>query len=260
MRKQTTVNELATATKSASAAHNTCSPFLLLETRLLLRLKQTLMKNKFLVLLCVISLIGCKESKQKVPKLSDKFELTSDQPVDSVLRQELEQIAVKDQTLRLLLPNVAERFGKGSDEENYIWTLIHREDSICLYKTIRILEEYGWLGKSRVGVKANQSLWLVIQHADIAIQESYLPLLRESVEMGESEGWHLAFLEDRILMRRNKKQVYGTQTIWDKEIGQLRVYPIQDVENVNIRREQIGLEPIEDYAKANGYFFDQKKQ
>ncbi len=194
-----------------------------------------------------------------MPKYSDKYELTSDKPIDSVLRQELEQIVVKDQTLRLLLPNVEEKFGKGSSEENYIWSLIHREDSICLVKTLRILEEYGWIGKSRVGDKANQGLWLVIQHADIATQETYLPLLRKSVEMGESEGWHLAFLEDRILMRNKKNQIYGSQTIWDKEIGKLRIYPIDDVENVNKRREQIGLEPIEEYAKTNGYFFDQKR-
>jgi hypothetical protein len=127
-----------------------------------------------------------------------------------------------------------------------------------LIKTLKILDKYGWLGKSRVGDNANQALWLVIQHAELSMQETYLPLLKKSVEMGESEGWHQAFLEDRILMRNKKNQLYGSQATWDKTIGKMKIYPIDDVRNVNKRREQIGLEPIEEYAKMNGYIFDPK--
>jgi hypothetical protein len=216
------------------------------------------MKSKFLILLGVISFIGCNQNKPNTPKITEKFELTIDQPTDSILKKELEQIAVEDQTLRLMLPDVEEKFGKGSSEVKYIWSLIHRQDSICLIKTLKILDKYGWLGKSRVGDNANQALWLVIQHAELSMQETYLPLLKKSVEMGESEGWHQAFLEDRILMRNKKNQLYGSQATWDKTIGKMKIYPIDDVRNVNKRREQIGLEPIEEYAKMNGYIFDPK--
>jgi len=44
----------------------------------------------------------------------------------------------------------------------------------------------------------------------------------------------------------------------DKTINALKIYPIEDVKNVNKRREKIGLEPIEEYAKQNGYIFDQE--
>lgn len=182
-----------------------------------------------------------------------------DQAIDSTIINELEQIAIEDQTLRLLLPDVEKKFGKTSPEAKYIWSLINRQDSICLIKVIEILDEYGWLGKSRVGEKANQAIWLVIQHTDLARQERYLPLLKESVENGESEGWHLAFLEDRILMRQHKKQKYGSQAFWDKEANALKIYPIADIERVNYRREKIGLETVEEYAEMNGYIFDQKR-
>ena len=99
----------------------------------------------------------------------------------------------------------------------------------------------------------------MIQHAELEIQEKYLPLLKKSVEIEESEVWHLAFLDDRILMRKNKNQTYGSQAFWDKSINKMKIYPIDDLKNVNQRRELIGLEPIEEYAKMNGYVFDQKE-
>ena len=178
---------------------------------------------------------------------------------DSTLKKELELIGAEDQTLRLLLPEVTEKFGRESIEYEYIWSLIHRQDTICLNKLIKILDMHGWVGKSRVGDNANQAIWLIIQHAELKTQEKYLPLLKESVEKGESEGWHLAFLEDRILMRRRENQLYGTQTLWDDILKKYKIYPIENLKNVNQRRKRLGLEPIEKYAESNGYVFDQKE-
>ena len=216
------------------------------------------MRFKLFLTLSIFCIFGCKENSQKIPDNPKKSNLIIAEPADSTLKNELELIAVEDQTMRFLLPEVTKKFGRASDERRFVWSLIHRQDSICLNKTVKILNEYGWLGKSRVGSKANQAIWLVIQHADLEKQQKYLPLLRNSVEKGESEGWHLAFLEDRILMRTKKKQIYGSQTIWDKTISKYKIYPIEDVKNVNKRREKIGLEPIEEDAMQNGYILDQK--
>jgi len=68
----------------------------------------------------------------------------------------------------------------------------------------------------------------------------------------------LAFLEDRILMRNNKDQIYGSQANWDNKLGKMKIHPIEDVENVNKRRAALGLEPIEEFVEQNGYIFDQK--
>lgn len=217
------------------------------------------MRFKFLILLGVLSIVGCKQIKPKIHIGAKESELINKEPIDSILKKELELIAVEDQTLRLMLPEVNKRFGRGSSEAKYIWSIIHQQDSICLNKIIKILDEHGWLGKSRVGSQANQAVWLVIQHAELEKQEKYLPLLKESVEIGESEGWHQAFLEDRILMRNKKNQTYGSQATWDKTTSKMKIYPIEDVKNVNKRREKIGLEPIEEYAKQNGYIYDQKQ-
>lgn len=178
---------------------------------------------------------------------------------DSILTLQLLDLNTKDQTLRFILPDVTKRFGAGSAEEKYFWSLIHQQDSLNEKEVVEVIEQYGWLGIDRVGKEANQSLWLVIQHAPLEVQEKYLPLLRTSVKEGHSQGWHLAYLEDRILMRNNKMQIYGTQSLYDPETQVFKIYPIEDVEQVNKRREKLGMETVEEYAEMNGYVFDQIK-
>jgi len=180
-------------------------------------------------------------------------------PPDTLLKKKLETMRLKDQTLRLILPMVEEKFGKSTDETRYFWTLIHEQDSINQSAICNIIDQEGWVGINRVGYFANQSIWLIIQHAPIQIQEKYMPKLEESVAKGESEGWYLAFLEDRILMRNGKMQKYGSQAKHDQETGKYHIFPIIDPDKVNDRRQRIGLEPIEEYAKKNGYIYNTQK-
>jgi hypothetical protein len=123
-------------------------------------------------------------------------------------------------------------------------------DSCNQVQVKALIVKYGWMGKSLIG-NYNQVLFLVIQHADLATQEKYFPLLKESVDQGESSPADAAMLEDRILMRQSKKQIYGSQVVFNKTGGQ-EFYPIEDEKNVNLRRAKAGLQPIEEYAKYFG--------
>ncbi|MFK7932952.1 MAG: DUF6624 domain-containing protein [Saprospiraceae bacterium] len=164
------------------------------------------------------------------------------------LKKQLEAIEVRDQTLRLLLGDVSARFGRDSEHMDYFTSIMHEKDSINEMEVINIIEKHGWLGKSEVGSKANNALWLVIQHAPLATQEKYIPLLRESVANGESEGSQLALTEDRIRMYKGEKQIYGSQVKRDQETGKFYVCPVIDPYNVNTRRAEVGLQPIEQYV------------
>jgi hypothetical protein len=168
------------------------------------------------------------------------------------LKEQLEQIYVRDQMLRQLYRDAEEKFGKESDEMKYFWQLVSEQDSLNEIEVIKIIKEKGWVGKSLVGGQANMTLWLVIQHAPLETQEKYLPLLKKSVLEGESSGSHLALLEDRIQMRNDKPQTYGSQITTDKETGKQVVYQIWEPEYVNQRRKEVGLGPIEDYVKRWG--------
>lgn len=191
---------------------------------------------------------GWSEILEKVQANLDEYEKDFDKP----LKEQLEQIYVRDQMLRQLYRDAEEKFGKESDEMKYFWQLVSEQDSLNEIEIIKIIEEKGWVGKSLVGGQANMTLWLVIQHAPLETQEKYLPLLKKSVLEGESSGSHLALLEDRIQMRNGKPQTYGSQITSDKETGEQVVYEIWEPEYVNQRRREVGLGPIEDYVKRWG--------
>ncbi|WP_339793306.1 DUF6624 domain-containing protein [uncultured Imperialibacter sp.] len=178
----------------------------------------------------------------------DEYEKDFDKP----LKEQLEKIYVRDQTLRQLYMNAEEKFGKDSDEMKYFWQLMAEQDSLNEVEVARIIEERGWAGIPLVGGQANITLWLVIQHAPLETQEKYLPLLKASVLKGESSGSHLALLEDSIQMRNGQPQTYGSQITNDKESGQQIVYEIKDPEYVNQRRKEVGLGPIQEYVKRWG--------
>lgn len=171
------------------------------------------------------------------------------------LKKQLEEIAVKDQTLRRLYFLALDEFREEDAKMNYYTSLVVQEDSICRVQVANIIDNYGWVGIDEVGTKANLAIWLVIQHAPLEFQEKYLPLLKASVEKGNSKGVHLAYLEDRLLIKKGEKQIYGTQYNFNSETKESYFYPIQNEETVNLRRMKIGLEPIENYARISGVIY-----
>ena len=152
------------------------------------------------------------------------------------IKKELEAIYHRDQKPRI-----------SSDSSQFI----HYIDSCNLVQIEKLIEIYGWLGKSFAGTMGNYTVFLVIQHADSATQKKYLPMMEKSVENGESRMQDLALLQDRVLMREGKPQIYGTQVVYNKTGGQ-EFWKIEDEKNVNVRRAKAGLPPIEEYAKYFG--------
>jgi len=160
--------------------------------------------------------------------VKDNFDLNG-------IKKELKAIFERDQKTRT-----------GADSASFM----HYIDSCNQVQIKSLIAKYGWMGKSLIG-NYNQVLFLVIQHADSATQEKYFPMLQQSVDEGESKADDLALMHDRILMRRGKKQIYGSQVVYDKT-GKQIFYPIEDERNVNKRRSKAGLQPIEEYARYFG--------
>ena len=59
-------------------------------------------------------------------------------------------------------------------------------------------------------------------------------------------------MEDRVLLKHGKKQLYGSQIEYDTLTDKYIVSPIEDEPNVNKRRASVGLGPLEDYVKIWG--------
>ena len=172
--------------------------------------------------------------------------------INNSLVATLDTIFNEDQTLRLKSDTLVKQFGWKSKEVMELWEKIMYKDSINLLKVKNIINKYGWLGPDVVGKRGAQTIFLVIQHADSLTQVSYFPVMKKAVKKGKARPQDLAALEDRILTKQGKAQIYGTQVKINNETGNFEFFPIRDEPNVNKRRAAIGLEPIENYAK----FFD----
>ena len=167
--------------------------------------------------------------------------------------QELETIRNQDQFLRQLEKCARETSSMGSGEMALFYQTMNEYDSINLLAVQRIVEEYGWLSAGKIGERASQTLWAVIQHSsDVVVQQFYLPIIKESVMKGETPARQYAFLVDRIAVNSEQPQVYGTQICTDKESGEAAVCPIIDPGKVDQRRAEIGFEPLAEYLQFFG--------
>ena len=133
-------------------------------------------------------------------------------------------------------------------------------DSTNQVKVKAIIQKYGWPGISFVGRKANQAVFLVIQHSPLVMMMEFIEPFRKSVAAGESKAADLALMEDRILMRMGKPQLYGSQVRTNKITGLDEFYQIEDEIHVNERRKKIGLEPLEEYARRFGMTYQLPKK
>jgi hypothetical protein len=223
------------------------------------------MKMKGLILLTVLSLTIFKftngqelennsDSIKKTQHLNQKEEcqiiktkLNTGDKENEKLVAILDSIYQEDQKYRNQLDEIEKEFDGESEEVKSLWKIIDEKDSLNQIKVKNILNENGWLGADVVGEKGNSTLFLVIQHSDLATQEKYLPMMRQAVKEGNAFGKDLAYLEDRVALAKGEKQIYGTQVERDKETGEYYAPYLIDPENVDKRRAEVGLFPLSVY-------------
>lgn len=175
----------------------------------------------------------------------DKIEANYDKP----LQAELLAINDEDQKYRRQIGEIEKKYGYQSKEMQDLWRIIHEKDSINLIKISAILDKNGWVGADKVGGQANQTLFLVIQHSDLTTQQKYLPMMREAVKNKKASGSSLALLEDRVALGEGKRQIFGSQIGRDTETGKYFVLPLEDPDNVDKKRAEVGLGLLADYVK-----------
>jgi hypothetical protein len=176
------------------------------------------------------------------------------------LRQELLARYKKDQNARFAYVNfMAKHKIQGADpakkldpevqkELDQLSKTMHDTDKDDLVWMKQVVEKHGWPGASLIGKAGADAAWLLVQHADTDRDFQALCLKKmETLPSGEVEPRHIAYLTDRILVGRGKKQRFGTQGKWEQ--GKLVASPIEDPEHVDERRKSVGLEPLAEYFK-----------
>ncbi len=99
----------------------------------------------------------------------------------------------------------------------------------------------------------------MLQHSYLNIQLKYLPLIRKASLSGDASKSHLALLEDRVAFRQGKLQIYGSQVGQFPDSKEHYVLPLLDPESVDVRRAEVGLQPLADYVKQWKIVWDPKE-
>ena len=107
--------------------------------------------------------------------------------------------------------------------------------------------------------EAYEAIFLVVDHADLEFQKRYFRVMRRAANEGKIASSSMATLRDRMLMRCNRKQVYGTQTVGritiieGEQVPQQvnYVWPIKRARSVDERRAEVGLSTMRKQTEAH---------
>jgi hypothetical protein len=155
------------------------------------------------------------------------------------LRNELLAMAARDLALR------SELAAGGSLFDGYHPRMQAVHDANAA-RLAAIIAACGWPGEPQVGADGAEAAWIIAQHAiaQPPLQRNALVALQAAARRGDVPPLHPAMLEDRIRTCEGRAQRYGTQFDWD-ERGELSPLPIEDPDGVDLRRNEVGLGPLE---------------
>lgn len=166
-------------------------------------------------------------------------------------RAELEAMFEADQRGRQEAHRAMIEHGHASPEVRAVWEKQSAVDQAHCARLVDIIDAIGWPMSSEFGHKAAQGAFFILQHGDHHLQMRFLPMVRVAAEAGDVEWQHLALLEDRIRIRSGQKQLYGSQLSFDADSKTLVPLPIEDEEQVDARRETMGLGTLAAYVKES---------
>lgn len=104
---------------------------------------------------------------------------------------------------------------------------------------VSLVPAEGWFSNKIYGQDAATGAFLVVQHADTALQKRFLPALEAAADRGEALKWQYAMLYDRIAVAENRPQRYGTQMHCVE--GRMAPEATEDPEHLEERRAPMGF-------------------
>lgn len=183
-------------------------------------------------------------SKKAVPS-PDKFDFHKVKEVASIIPDSLKYLIPIFDTILC----TDQKFRESNNLNLYLQNVTEQNklDSINLIKVESIINKYGLLGFRQFGLKGNLAVTAVLQHSKLKVQEKYLPLVEEAYKKKNVTGDFFAMFTDRINVKNNRFQKYGTQLKMYKNIYTL--YPVVNIDSINIWRKEMKQISIEDYLK-----------
>ena len=165
------------------------------------------------------------------------------QSVDSSLLMELERMLKLDQ----LAASNSESYSKFSKLSQNNWKdSVYRAHQSVLEN---VIDDFGFPGYDFLGKRGSQIFWLMVQHSDFDpdFQKRVLDSMYVEVLNNNANAQDYAFLTDRVNLNFDEAQIYGTQVTYDLITGRAKCRNTKDPIDLDKRRAEIGLEPIDEY-------------
>lgn len=129
--------------------------------------------------------------------------------------------------------------------------LVHEQDLLDESHGRRleeIVELYGWPTFDMVGAEASNAAQVILQHGPVDRKKRLLAELEKVVSEGQALASDLAMVQDSILVADGEKQTYGTAIVNGAD-GEMILHPLEEPDLVDVRRETVGLPPLEEYLQ-----------
>ena len=171
------------------------------------------------------------------------------------IEEKLAQIYHSDQNIRL---KVAKFHQEGQiDSLMYNAEQMMKIDAENQQYVADMIRNYGI--PDNLSDKAYSAIFLVVDHADFAFQKRYFKPLKQAAKQGKIKVSEINTLYDRILMHRNRRQLFGTQTVSKSTIieGEAApqlinyVWPVKRTKTLDARRENAGMGTMRQQAEAH---------
>lgn len=160
---------------------------------------------------------------------------------DKALRDELLRMRETDQKAR-------EACTGSSDEQ--LKCLVETLEKVDQPNTARLNEIFkrsGFPTSQTVGKDGVEAFLLILQHSpDEQLRRKCLKSVGKAFKREEITPMEYAGYVDRVRVRRNRRQIYGSN--FDMKDGKLVMSPVKNRKNLNKRRRRLGLPTIEEYA------------
>jgi len=181
----------------------------------------------------------CKDFKKKTASKKD-YQL------------DLVKLFIQDQFVRgSLMTHLLDRYNLKKEDviPQNAWEL---SDATVRAQLKLLFSKHGFPTKSEVGSDGMDAVFFIIQHADDDVEwrREQFPKIEMAVKNGDLDLQSYAYLHDRINMGLGKPQRFGSQIRkTNLETQTVELYPCEDVENLNKRRREYGMMPIELYKR-----------
>lgn len=161
---------------------------------------------------------------------------------DATDRQRLEALLALDQG-PLMLAAHSDLSGLSEVERREVQGAMNAEVSRLSTENVQTLVAMvpaeGWFSTTAYGEEAATGAFMVVQHADTALQKRFLPAIEAMSERGEASRSYYALMYDRVAVAEGRQQRYGTQM--QCVDGQMQPFPTEDPEQLEARRAPIGF-------------------